>query len=499
MAKIADLDNEVRGNMSRYWKRHSIQGTIEEMMLDSNASSLHVAEEREILALLPSYKAKDVIELGAGIGRFTGEIAQKAKSIIAVDFMENFCEKNKEANGSYGNVEVLCADVTKLNLLYNSADIVFSNWLLMYLSNDEVADLAKKMLLWLRKDGYLFFRESCFHPSGNTQRLQNPSKYRDPACYQKIFQSVYSTDRESISIFALKRMSSVQTYIKHKDNPNQVWWLLQKQQINKMDDYHGYKTFQEFLDNEQYSRNSILRYEKIFGKDFISTGGLETTKEFVGMLDMKEGDEVLDVGSGIGGSAFYMAEKFKANVLGIDLSSNMINIAYERANEREDRRVQFELCDATQREFSDGAFDVVYSRDTILHIEDKLGLFKKFLKWLKPGGRLLITDYCCTDDKWSDIYTEYVKQRGYHLMSPKQYGKVVSEAGFIDVSAEDRTWQFIEVLNRELTNTEANRDTFIKDFGEADYQYILDGWHDKLKRCNMGDQKWGLVVARKPL
>ena len=41
--------------------------------------------------------------------------------------------------------------------------------------------------------------------------------------------------------------------------------------------------------------------------------------------------------------------------------------------------------------------------------------------WLKPGGKLFITDYCCTEEPWSDIY---VKQRGYILLSPKEYGKV---------------------------------------------------------------------------
>ena len=36
--------------------------------------------------------------------------------------------------------------------------------------------------------------------------------------------------------------------------------------------------FQKFLDEQQYSRNGILRYEKIFGEDFVSTGGITTTK-----------------------------------------------------------------------------------------------------------------------------------------------------------------------------------------------------------------------------
>ena len=47
-----------------------------------------------------------------------------------------------------------------------------------------------------------------------------------------------------------------------------------------------------------------------------------------------------------------------------------------------------------------------------------------FQNWLKPGGKVLISDYCCTDKTWSDVYTAYVKQRGYILLTVHDYGKV---------------------------------------------------------------------------
>jgi len=42
-------------------------------------------------------------------------------------------------------------------------------------------------------------------------------------------------------------------------------------------------------------------------------------------------------------------------------------------------QVQFEVCDATKCKYADETFDVIYSRDTILHIDDKRDLFTKFL------------------------------------------------------------------------------------------------------------------------
>lgn len=46
-----------------------------------------------MLSLLPPYEGKSVLELGAGIGRFTGELAQKAGQLVAVDFIESVIKK----------------------------------------------------------------------------------------------------------------------------------------------------------------------------------------------------------------------------------------------------------------------------------------------------------------------------------------------------------------------------------------------------------------------
>jgi len=255
----------------------------------------------------------------------------------------------------------------------------------------------------------------------------NPTEYRNPELYE----SFYSTttipcDANNFYGFDLVVSKSVDTYIKKKNNSNQIIWLIQKVKKDNSQN-HGYKSFQEFLDNQQYSARGILLYEKIFGRTFVSTGGLETTKEFVELLNLKPGQKVLDVGGGIGGSAFYMAKKFGVHVTSVDLSSNMTQIGLQRAEEVGcgPDQVVFEIADATKRLYKDASFDVVYSRDTILHIEDKLSLFKMFFKFLKKGGKVLISDYCCAPGQHSEKFKAYVKQRGYNLHSPADYGKVL--------------------------------------------------------------------------
>lgn len=55
------------------------------------------------------------------------------------------------------------------------------------------------------------------------------------------------------------------------------------------------------MDHKQYSRAGVLKYERIFGSGFVSTGGIDTTKPFLKELNLQPGQKVLDVGCGIGG------------------------------------------------------------------------------------------------------------------------------------------------------------------------------------------------------
>ena len=76
----------------------------------------------------------------------------------------------------------------------------------------------------------------------------------------------------------------------------------------KLDSYNGYKTLQEFFDEQQYTASSILQYEKIYGSTYISPGGSESSDLFFKDLDLKPGQRVLDIGCGIGGGAQYISK-----------------------------------------------------------------------------------------------------------------------------------------------------------------------------------------------
>jgi phosphoethanolamine N-methyltransferase len=177
----------------------------------------------QVLRLLGSTEDKYVVELGAGIGRFTGELAGTARNVVALDFMQNLIDQNKKNNSHFGNVIFRCGDAMELSLPKGSVDVVFSNWLLMYLSDEEVTKLAASMLSWLSEDGILFFRESCFRQSGDKARKSNPTHYRNPREYFKIFDNTFETLEDGrVAHLELMLCKSVDTYVRVKQNQNQV-------------------------------------------------------------------------------------------------------------------------------------------------------------------------------------------------------------------------------------------------------------------------------------
>ena len=255
--------------------------------------------------------------------------------------------------------------------------------------------------------------------------------------------------------------------------------------------------FQDFLDSVQYTMSGVKRYEWIFGETFLSTGGYETTKDILKRISLPKGAKVLDIGCGIGGHSFVLAEQFDAYVHGVDLSRNMMAVANAHLSNRPHLKdqVTFEILDATNAPgIKENTYDLVYTRDALLHIQDKDGLFENIFKWLKPGGKVLFTDYSKQDARegaeYSNEFQEYLSKRKYHLLSTKEYRRILASAGFTNVHVEDWTDQFENSLQRELQKLHSHKNQFLSQFTQSDFDELNTGWNAKLKRIADGDQGW---------
>lgn len=282
--------------------------------------------------------------------------------------------------------------------------------------------------------------------------------------------------------------------IYQRNDWNDHCWMLEKYELPPSE---AIQSVRAFLDQHQYTEFGIRSYEWIFGAGFISPGGAAQNGQFLAQLNLQPGETVLDIGCGIGGNAFQIAKEYGSHVIGVDLSSNMITVACDRSCLRRDTRVRFMIADITKYDFPPNTFEVIYSRDAIIHIPDKKSLFTKCYKWLKPGGRMLITDYVIGEGQLSQEFQEYVKQRQYTLLPLKAYEKAASEAGFSKVDTVDITQDLKNTILKEMQRATDNKLEFMQMFSAEKFDYLVAGWKKKIVFIDSGCHKWGVLKAVK--
>jgi SAM-dependent methyltransferase len=136
--------------------------------------------------------------------------------------------------------------------------------------------------------------------------------------------------------------------------------------------------------------------KETFGTD-IGQNSWVTVDEYDGFIrDLRLTSEshVLEVASGSGGPALYMAQQVGCRVTGIDANESGVKTATEAAVRiKKSEHVNFVLADATAPlKYSDSTFDAILCIDSMNHFENRLSVLKEWRRVLKPGHQAVFTD-----------------------------------------------------------------------------------------------------------
>lgn len=127
--------------------------------------------------------------------------------------------------------------------------------------------------------------------------------------------------------------------------------------------------------------------------DHFHGGGLEATEDMAALVTVRRTDRLLDVGSGLGGPARWLATRCGCRVSGVDLTPEYCAIAqhFTRLLGLESR-VRFQVGDALALPFEDGTFEGAYSMFVSMNIADRGKLYREIHRVLKSGGWLMLSE-----------------------------------------------------------------------------------------------------------
>jgi len=204
----------------------------------------------------------------------------------------------------------------------------------------------------------------------------------------------------------------------------------------------------------EYDDTAIRFLEALWGEGYLSPGGPDEVDRIVEGLPLA-GKALLDIGCGAGGVTVHLAERHGlAHATGFDVEKPVVYAARRRAAARGlARRVVFVQAPPGPLPFPDAAFDVVFSKDALLHVPDKEFLFAEIFRVLKPGGVFAASNWMIAHDgEPSPQMKAYVAAEGlsFAMASPARYMQAMRGAGFVGVEARDRNPWYREVARGEL-------------------------------------------------
>ncbi len=233
----------------------------------------------------------------------------------------------------------------------------------------------------------------------------------------------------------------------------------------------GYDDFYREFDSPLMQRLRQEAYGKDIGQHSWVTA--EEMDEDIPRLRLSQTSHFLDLGCGPGGPLAFMARRIGCHGSGLDISAEAVAAGRARAASLElDGFVTLQQSDLNHPlPFASGFFDAVVSLDVILHLQDRLAVFREVARVLVPGGRFLFTDAGVVTGA---VSAEEIQLRAVH--GPTQFVPVgfneqtLELAGFRLIEQADRTASLVKNATGRLKARLAQREELERLEGNSYFQ-----------------------------
>jgi sarcosine/dimethylglycine N-methyltransferase len=211
--------------------------------------------------------------------------------------------------------------------------------------------------------------------------------------------------------------------------------------------------------------------EDLFEFDQDHYGGVEAVAVLAERASISQSSVVLDLCSGLGGPARYLAWRYGCTVVGIDITASRVDGATRLTMIAGlSDQVRFVHADATELPFAAESFTASISQEAFVHISDKTRLLSECRRVLRPRGVLAFTDWTAAS-RLSPGERQRLERAfaADGLVTGDEYGRALERAGFTDVSIEDLTPEWAAILPARLEMYRSLRAETVARFGQEHY------------------------------
>jgi len=215
--------------------------------------------------------------------------------------------------------------------------------------------------------------------------------------------------------------------------------------------------------------------KETFGEDIGQNSWLTVDEydRFIPELRLGPEDHLLEVASGSGGPALYLANKFGCNVTGVDANESGIATATQSAVKlKRTDRVNFRLVDASAPlPFADNTFDGLLCIDSMNHFPSRLSVFREWQRVLRPGRRALFTDPVVISGPVTNDELAMRSSIGLFLFVPPGCNEqLISDAGFQLIRQDDVTENAALIAGRWHQARQRHKDALLEIEGEERFE-----------------------------
>ena len=254
----------------------------------------------------------------------------------------------------------------------------------------------------------------------------------------------------------------------------------------------------------EYDEAAIRFLGVMWGEGYLSPGGPAEVDRVLAGVDL-QGRRILDFGCGAGGITLHIAKTYgPAEIVGYDVEQPVILRARAAAIARGLSSIaRFVSSPPGRLPFDDASFDVVFSKDAMIHVPDKEALFAELFRVLKPGGVLAASDWLIGHDgEPSAIMKEYIAAEGlsFGMASSSRYLSAMAAAGFVGGTAESRNAWYREVARGELERLKGQLHAeAVAAVGEAYVEKNIRTWTAMQKVLDSGEHCPAHLRGNKPV